>query len=100
VEFAKAYAYRSERISIIHRPFANKWLNLAILWEIVLLLLVIYVPFLQHPFRTMALNRQEWMLIIVAALSVWPVLELGKWAVRLGIVDGGPRVQPHLRPMK
>src|SRR5262249_51433429 len=59
VEFAKAFAYRSERISTFHRPFANRWLNLAILWETSLLMLVIYLPFLHHPFRTTGLSREE-----------------------------------------
>ena len=87
VEFAKAYAYRSERLSTFRRPFVNRWLNLAIGWELGLLLLVIYVPFLQRPFRTIGLTLAEWGVILAAALSVWPVLELGKWAVRRGLVE-------------
>jgi Ca2+-transporting ATPase len=85
VEFAKAYAYRSDHLTTFHRPFTNRWLNLAIVWEIALLLLVIYVPFLQHPFRTTALSLNDWLVILAAALSLWPVLELGKWAVRRGL---------------
>jgi len=91
VEFAKAFAYRSDRISTFHRPFANRWLNLSILWELGLLMLIVYVPFLHHPFRTMALTREEWGAALTAALSVWPVLEAGKWAVRKGLVTGGSR---------
>jgi Ca2+-transporting ATPase len=96
IEFAKAYAYRSDHLSTFHRPFANKWLNLAILWEVALLLLVIYVPFLQHPFRTTALSGEEWAIVVAAALSIWPVLELGKWAVRSGRL-GSPEA-PAARP--
>jgi P-type Ca2+ transporter type 2C len=87
VEFAKAFAYRSDRMSTFHRPFANRWLNLAVLWELCLLMLVIYVPFLHHPFRTTGLTREEWGVILVVALSVWPVLEVGKWVVRRGTFD-------------
>ena len=90
VEFAKAFAYRSERISTFHRPFANRWLDLAILWELSLLMLVIYVPFLHHPFRTTGLSRAEWGAALTAALSVFPILEIGKWALRQGLVRGGP----------
>jgi P-type Ca2+ transporter type 2C len=90
VEFAKAYAYRSDHVTTFHRPFTNKWLNLAIAWEIVLLMLVIYVPFLQHPFRTTALSLNDWLVILAAALSLWPVLELGKWAVRRGVWNRAP----------
>jgi Ca2+-transporting ATPase len=32
IQFFKAYNYRSDRISVLKKPFANKWLNLAILW--------------------------------------------------------------------
>jgi Ca2+-transporting ATPase len=89
VEFAKAYAYRSDRISTFYRPFANRWLNLAILWEMSLLILIIYVPFLHHPFRTQALSKEEWAVCLAAALSVWPVLEIGKWVVRRGYLERG-----------
>ena len=47
IEFFKAYNFRSDLKSVLRRPFANQWLNWAILWESVLLLLVIYLPFLQ-----------------------------------------------------
>ena len=29
IQFFKAYNYRSDRLSVLHRPFANHWLNLA-----------------------------------------------------------------------
>ena len=56
IEFFKAYSFRSDRHSVLARPFANSWLNLAILWELVLLALVIYVPFLQEAFGTTGLS--------------------------------------------
>ena len=52
IQFFKAYNFRSDRNSVFHKPFANKWLNTAILWEIGLLLLIIYLPFLHEPFNT------------------------------------------------
>ena len=36
IQFFKAYNFRSDRQSVLHRPFANKWLNRAIVWELVL----------------------------------------------------------------
>ena len=42
IQFFKAYNYRSDRNSVLDRPFANKWLNLAIVSQLVLLVLVIY----------------------------------------------------------
>ena len=47
IQFFKAYNFRSDRLSVLHQPFANKWLNLAILWELVLLGLILYVPLLK-----------------------------------------------------
>ena len=34
IQFFKAYNFRSDRQSVLHHPFANKWLNIAILWEL------------------------------------------------------------------
>jgi len=33
IQFFKAYNYRSDRNSVLVRPFSNRWLNLAILWS-------------------------------------------------------------------
>src|SRR5690606_11491245 len=33
IQFFEAYYFRSDRRSVLERPFANRWLNLAILWE-------------------------------------------------------------------
>jgi Ca2+-transporting ATPase len=84
IQFFKAYNFRSDRQSVLVRPFANRWLNLAILWEIVLLVLIIYVPFLNRPFNTVPLPAVDWALAAVVAFSVCPVLELAKWMERRG----------------
>jgi Ca2+-transporting ATPase len=52
IQFFKAYGYRSDHQHVLHRPLANRWLNVAILWEIGLLILILYVPFLQRAFET------------------------------------------------
>ena len=41
IQFFKAYSYRSDRHSVLHDPFANRWLNLAICWEVLLLIGII-----------------------------------------------------------
>lgn len=84
IEFFKAFNFRSDRNTAFARPFANRWLNIAILWELMLLLCVIYVPFLQVPFGTFALSWQEWLLLLVIGSSVTPVLEIGKVCIRRG----------------
>jgi Ca2+-transporting ATPase len=85
IQFFKAYNYRSDRNSVFHKPFANKWLNLAIIWEMLLLLAIIYVPFLQRPFGTFALPLIDWVIVVGIALTISPVLELAKWLERRGL---------------
>ena len=82
IQFFKAYNFRSETKSIFNRPFANRWLNLAIGWELVMLAAIIYIPVLRNMFGTFLLTPQDMLIVISAAASVLPVIELLKWFVR------------------
>jgi Ca2+-transporting ATPase len=84
IQFFKAYSYRSDRRSVFDHPFANRWLNLAIFWEVTLLVAIMYVPFLQDAFGTFALDAVEWLVLLGVAGSVVPVLETAKWMERRG----------------
>ena len=84
IEFFKAYNFRSDRESVFKRPFANKWLNMAILWEMCLLLTVVYLPILHLPFGTFSLTPTDWAIVLIAAATITPVLELAKWMERRG----------------
>ncbi len=84
IQFFKAYNFRSDRHSVVMKPFANKWLNWAVLWEMVLLVLIMYVPFLQEPFGTYAMPLEDWLIVGGLAITIVPVLELAKWMVRKG----------------
>jgi Ca2+-transporting ATPase len=84
IEFFKAYSFRSDRQSVLARPFANKWLNLAIVWELVLLALVVNVPVLQGAFGTRGLSLGTWLTIAALAFTIVPVLEVAKWMIRRG----------------
>jgi len=84
IQFFKAYNFRSDRHSVLIRPFANGWLNWAILWESVLLALVVYLPVLHKPFGTFALTLIDWVIVVLVALTITPVLELAKWMERRG----------------
>ncbi len=84
VQFFKAYNFRSDRHSIFNRPFENKWLNTAILWEAVLLLLIVYIPALHEPFNTFSLPLVDWLIIGALSLTISPVLEFVKWMERKG----------------
>ena len=82
IQFFKAYNFRSDRHSVLRKPFANKWLNAAILWELALLGLILYVPFLKKPFGNFSLSAVDWVAILGVALTISPVLEIAKWFVR------------------
>lgn len=84
IQFFKAYSYRSDRHSVFDQPFANRWLNLAILFELPLLVLIVYVPFLHDAFGTYYLPLYDWLIVCVVAATIVPVLELAKWMVRRG----------------
>ncbi len=84
IQFFKAYNFRSDRHSVFQKPFANKWLNMAILWEVALLVVIIYVPFLHDAFGTYYLPLMDWLIILGLAVTIMPVLELVKWMERKG----------------
>jgi Ca2+-transporting ATPase len=90
IQFFKAYNFRSDRRSVLEKPFANKWLNLAIFWEIALLLLIVYLPAMHEPFNTYSLPLVDWLIVGALAVTIVPVLEIAKWMERkgwLGSVD-------------
>ena len=84
IQFFKAYNFRSDRLSVLDKPFANKWLNLAVGWELILLVLIVYLPFLHEAFSTYALPWLDWVIIAGLSVTIVPVLELAKWMVRKG----------------
>jgi Ca2+-transporting ATPase len=49
-----------------------------------LLGLILYVPLLSKPFRTFELPLIDWAIVVGLALTISPVLELVKWALRRG----------------
>jgi Ca2+-transporting ATPase len=85
IQFFNAYNCRSDRLSILKSPFANRWLNLAVVWEVALLLAIIYVPFFQSAFGTFSLAPADWALTTALAFTVVPVLEILKWMARRGM---------------
>ena len=84
IQFIMAYNYRSDRFSALNKPFANKWLNMAVAWELMPLAAVLYLPALQEPFSTFSLAHADWAVVILPALTVFPFMELSKWMVRRG----------------
>ena len=84
IQFFKAYNFRSDRHSVLDRPFANKWLNLAILSQLLMLALIVYLPILHQPFGTYSLPLADWLVVVALSFTISPVLELAKWMERRG----------------
>lgn len=66
---------RSEHSIFVLNPFENKYLVLAVISSVFLLLVVIYWAPLQPVFHTTALNLRDWMLVL--ALSFLPSVLFG-----------------------
>jgi Ca2+-transporting ATPase len=94
IQFIKAYNFRSDHQSVLVRPFANKWLNLAVIWELMLLAVIVYAPLLREPFSTFSLSLADWCIVTAAAFTIAPVLEVTKWWQRHHVADARPPVEP------
>jgi P-type Ca2+ transporter type 2C len=79
VEFFNAFNCRSQKHSVFKVGFfKNRWLLASIALNIVLLLLIVYVPVLQGPFNTYALDPLEWAIAIGAGATILVVVEISK----------------------
>jgi Ca2+-transporting ATPase len=64
-ELLRAFTARSERYPLLKIGiFTNKWMNLAVLASVALVLMVVYVPFFNDIFNTLPLGLAEWELIV------------------------------------
>jgi Ca2+-transporting ATPase len=89
IEFFKAYSFRSDRRSMFYRTFANRWLNLAVFWELALLGAVTHVPVFQKLFGTVTPLPEDWFLTVGTAATIVPILEAAKWMIRRGWLGKG-----------
>lgn len=88
IQFFKAYNFRSDRQSVLVRPFANVWLNLAVVTGLMMLAAVVHVALLQEPFGTYSLTAGDWAIVVAVAFSVVPVLEAAKALLRRSAAKG------------
>lgn len=95
IQFVQAYNYRSYHKSVFHLPFANKWLNLAVLAELAVLILLLEVPALRPAFGTTAVTWTDRAVVLACAASIVPPLELTKWFVRRAARRVTPPTPPH-----
>ena len=78
-ELLRAFTARSERVPILKIGlFTNKVMNWAILSSLILLLGVVYVPFLQGIFDTVPLGWLQWQIILPLLLVPSIAAELTK----------------------
>ncbi|MBM3244671.1 MAG: HAD-IC family P-type ATPase [Candidatus Omnitrophica bacterium] len=75
---------RSDTRSIFQMPFfGNKYLLLGLTSAITLHFAVLYVPFLQNIFSTVAFNLTDWIKIIIAGSSIFWLEEARKFIANL-----------------
>ena len=84
IQFIKAYNFCSDRLSLLQRPLANRWMNISIVWELALLAPLVCAPVLHAPFGTYALPLADWFIVIGLSSTILPVRELAKWIERRG----------------
>ena len=85
VQFWNAYQLQVRpTVSLLERPFANRWLNLASPGSSRCCSSSSMCPFLQEPLGTFSLSLEDWALVLGVSLTILPVLEAAKWAARRG----------------
>ncbi|MAH47492.1 cation-transporting ATPase [Candidatus Pacearchaeota archaeon] len=83
LQLFNVFNMRSLKKSIFEiKPFSNKWVNYGFLGSLVLMLIVIYVPFLQKVFQFVSLSVVELLLIVVLSSGVLWLGEIYKWFKR------------------
>jgi Ca2+-transporting ATPase len=79
IQFLNAFNCRSLDRSLFNLGVnQNRWLLAAVGWELMLLLAVVYVPFLQVAFSTFALSIEDWVAAVSSALTIVVIAEIYK----------------------
>jgi len=79
-ELLRAFTARSERYPLVKIGlFSNKWMFYAVASSLVLLLLVLYVPFLQPIFGTVSLTWDQWRFVLPLLFVPALAAEITKW---------------------
>ncbi len=76
------YNCRSNWRSAFSGFFDNKWLLVAVAFSLFTHVLVIYVPFLQTAFHTVALSMTDWLVATGVAATLLIIVELVKLVLR------------------
>jgi len=79
VELFNCFNCRSERLSIFRmNPSGNKWLLAAVASSWAITVAIVYLPFFQGPFHTYAMSLQDWVIVVLAGVSVLVPVEIYK----------------------
>ena len=82
-ELLRAYTSRSDRHSLRSiGVFSNKWMQWAVLVSLIIVLTIIYVPFLDPVFDTAFLGLREWLVIAPLILVPAAAAEANKYFLR------------------
>ena len=76
------YNCRSNWRSAFSGFFDNKWLLVAVIFSLSTHVLVIYVPFLQTAFHTVALSAKDWLIVTGVSATLLVIVELVKLVLR------------------
>ena len=77
------YNCRSNWRSAFSGFFDNKWLLVAVIFSLSTHVLVIYVPFLQTAFHTVALSTTDWLVVTGVSATLLVMVELVKVVLRM-----------------
>jgi Ca2+-transporting ATPase len=82
-ELLRAYTSRSERYALWSLGFfTNKWMQMAVATSLLILLAIIYVPFLDPIFETTFLTLRDWAIMLPLILLPSVAAEVNKWVWR------------------
>lgn len=82
-ELLRAFTARSERYNLWQIGFmSNKWMLYAVGTSFILLLAVVYVPFLQPVFDTAPIDLQHWLVLLPFILLPSAAAEIAKFFLR------------------
>lgn len=83
IQLTHAFNVRSNHKSIFTiGVFSNKYLNGAALLSGILVILVILIPFMNDLFRVVPLNGEQWLIVVINALVIVPIVEIVKLVMR------------------
>jgi Ca2+-transporting ATPase len=89
-ELLRAFTARSENYALLRIGiFSNRVMLYAVVSSLLLLLAVIYAPFLQPIFNTVALGWAEWQVVLPLLVVPAIVSELTKWVMSRRFVAAG-----------